>query len=715
MKRRYFLAATSATGTSLLGGCATATGSNILGGIENSLKDSAMRLLNQAISDQIYLALGIRNRSAFVAGRPMSEIEKQGAIKARELFKEVNALPTETPNSLDIFDFNAQAVASKGLKVSNRHPEAWDGLTATGERQLARARASLERHRGKSTLSFRDVDDILRAHRPFLIAERLVSEYEENPALTQRVIVPAGTTVEIPLRTACLGAGLPLPRAGEGTRLVRVGAAVAPEHRSTVYALLAYSRLNKDVQLECQYLIWALVHADNNSYNKLPFKVTRPRQREILDTAVPGGHSHYQGLLDAAWARREEEAKKLRSANIALAQLKDIAGVSFELRPPSGMEVGGRNYTEDLLRQGFNHGTDELIRLANNQIDRAIKSTLAEAFRSLNQDIGGLGNRGGQILTGAAHEALDKLTPELTKTLLGSNRSPFEPLSGYTQLTPHVAAHVSDIGGTAGKAQLSLVNNGSTPFDFNPIELGAITPRRVQAQALWPDYAKFSESLLGQKPPYTSPERQLLSDVLKTFKGFFQTAVVKGTDVMRDKELNSLLIDAGVPTKNRIALLRLAPGLGTGIAVSDIVSYLYTNARNRINGTNIEPTNAFGEKMDWADLVLSMASLVPAGAGAIRGIDALHPFLSHGSRATLSAIQKHTQGIDWIGPLKSALTADPFMEAVRIYAEEAPYFHPSYLYSMDQGIEILQNYADPFGASMMSELKIVVSQIKLSP
>lgn len=677
MKRRTFLTATSAASASLLSGCVTPKGSGLLGSIESGLTEAAMGLANRALTDSAYLALGIPNRSAFVTGHPLSERERRAALQARALFVEADALAAEVPQRLDIFDFRASPQATPGLTITTRAPDAWDGNTAKGRRQIEQARAALVRHRGKPALSFHDIEDLLKAHRPFLVGARLMSEYLRSPSFTRRVIVPPRSVVNIPLKTGCLGAGLPLPRAGEGARLIHVGAAVAPEHREAVYGLLAYSRNHPEAQLECQYLIWALVHADNNSFTNLSLRVSRERQRQILDAAVPGGAARYQALLEAGWARREEEARKLRMASLAIAQLNNLAGTSFQLTAPSGAVPGTPAYTEGLLRQGFDHGTDELAQLAAGLAGRAVQGAVQDALRGLN--LGSvLGASSASAVQRAANDsaqqALRTLSPELAQSLLASERSPFDHLAGYTSLAPGVAAHLVDVGGTAGSAQLRVVNSTAEPFDFHANELGALTPRRVQAQALWPDIERMSGSSqqgARGRPPYSASEQSTLEGVLITFRGFFETALIKGLDasIYYGAYLAGSLTQ-NPRLKNMAVVLRVTPVLGNAIALHDTVNFLRVAAMNRINGTDHPALDAFGAPMDWADFVFSAMSIGFSGFQTVRGAQGLNAAMRSGvnrdALAVMSEYRSASAAIEWAGAFKTALTSEPFMEGIRV-------------------------------------------------
>lgn len=679
MKRRKFLAYSSAASATALTGCAASglspkmTG---IGAVDTALRDLAGSMANNVVADQLYSLLGIPNRLAFVSGRPLSAADKTTASEAQALFRSAGTLPVQVPTNLLEFNFAAR-VEPRNLgkvQITSRSPLAWPGLrTRQGREQIERAAALRSRYSGKKELNLAEFFEVLEAHRPFAVALHEAGRYQQNRQLSRRLVVAPNSAVTIPFTTGCLGAGLPLPRSGEGTRLIHVGAAVDPESRPMVYGLLNYAKNNTNAQLDCQNLIWALVHADNSSYANLALRVAPGRQRDILEQAVPGGYAAFAALLENRWARREQEAKKLKTAKLLVAQLNALAGTSFNLVRPSGVEVSSSAYTRNLLQQGFDQGTSDLSQVANNAAGGLINGLVSRS---------GLSGSSQNI----ARTATKDMAPAISHALLGAH-SPFDPLQGYTLMRPGVGAHVSDIGGVAGRAQLMIANGTSDYFDFNPNELGAITPRRTQAQAIWPDFAQIGDSAGG--PLFSNEELNTARQVWDAFGGFVKTIAVEGIDGRV-----SWLFDKA-RLKGYASASRAVPILGTALALYDIHSYLTSDA----------PLDFFGEKMDWADFSLNVLSLVPAASSSIALVKSSSPFLrSQRPVAESWTVPNLESVITLASPVKGLLTSELLQERVYSVFNSNSQARPRAVLGMAQGSSHLGSYGDPASAKLAADI-----------
>lgn len=623
--RRRILKGGAAAAATGLTGCVT-TGNPMFDGL---LKQTGSQLGSQFASDAIFAAIGVPNRMAFVSGRPMSAEDKESAARIRAQFQQANVQVTEMPTDPRIFKPMAKAKPAGAIRMTSRTEGGWEGTsTVRGREQLARAKSMFDKYRNATSVSIQEAVALVEAVRPFTTALYDQEQSRSSEGRESCIVVAPNSYVVIPMRTGCLGAGLPLPSAGEGTRLVNVLAAVHPDQRPAVQGLLNYIARNDNDIYAVQHLIWKLIHADNDGYQNLFAAQISPSYRAILDQAVPGGSRRYMQLLEEAYERRKIEQKKLALANLAIGKLNEICGMSFTLIPPSGVSPSSPQYAESLLKQGkaeaLKNLQSQLTGLGANMLGQSVNSMLNSA---------GLGQA-----VPLANEALRSGEQAVQESLLGPN-SPFSPLQGYTELAPNVGAHITDIGGASAQVALTIVNGTTKPHYYNPASLGAITPRRTQAQSLGCDRSQLRGGRVDfkeDKSMLSEADQRIAKAQTEAFKQIAEKASIKLIDMRNERVWRA---------RGFAAALRFTPGVGTFLGVYDIYSYFYGSGKD-----------AFGNKIEKADVAFAALGLVPI-AGNYLGVfaKAAKPVLGSSLKyveaatdpARLSTFGTTVETLDW--------------------------------------------------------------------
>ena len=577
--RRRFLKGGAALSVTGLSGCVT-TGNSVVDGF---VRSTFNELGSSVASEAIFAVLGVPNRMKFASGRPMTEQDTRDASQAQSLIRNAGLTVQELPRSLREFNPTPTQFAAGKVTASSLPTDAWQGPNSPqGKEQLERVQAVLSKYalRKDKPLSLAEAVEFAQALQPFLVAKAHLERMKTTKPATRQanLIIPARSFAIVPARLGCLGAGLPLPRAGEGSRLVNVPEAVHPSQRAAVTGLLTYGARSDTDIYTVQYLIWNLIHADNSGYRRIFERDISGKYARLLDTAVPGGWRHYRDLVREAHARREAEARKLALAKLALDQLNTIFGMSFELKAPSGAAFGTPAFAKDLLQQGFNQG----LRDIEGQVSGTASRGLSAALNSL------LGNTGLPLAQRAGASAQEALLPQALE-----NTSRFNRLQGYSLLKPGVGAHIEDIGGAAAHAKLTIVNSSNEDFGLQTGMLTCCTPERTQMQQLVP---MIRSSDLARATPVPGLPRIAVSSERIIYGSKAQSIL---DDVL------SAASELGKVLSVEIADKRLLKGLGTVLGVFDVVSYLWRQVGIG-NGKD-----AWGNDISSRDFIFTAIGLLP--------------------------------------------------------------------------------------------------------